>query len=279
MRVTAVLTCWALAAVTGAAQQQPELVSPSGRAFFAQVDTSGTVARAESAAVRHPEDADTLLALGLAYARVWRYRDAVAAYTRAIARAPERAVLYRHRGHRYISLRRFADATADLTRAARLDSTSFDIWYHLGLAHFLSGRFADAAQAYAHCLALARSADDTVAAADWRWMALRRAGDTAGAAALLVVIGEDMPVTENGAYYQRLLFYQGRRTRADLEREMTRGDLERATVGFGLGHGLLLAGDTAAATAVFEAVTAGTYWPAFGFIAGEAELQRLRSAR
>lgn len=265
---------WMLAALL-LAQQVPEVVSPLGRAFFAHPDSAGLVARAESAAARRAEDADTLLALGLAYARLWRYRDAVATYTRALALAPGRAVLYRHRGHRYISLRRFPDAVADLERAAALDAASFDIWYHLGLAYYLTARFPDAVRAYERCRALARTADDTVAASDWLWMSLRRGGHEAEATTVAAAIGEGRDVRDNATYYARLLFYAGRRTEADLRALMAQGDLEFATVGYGLGNWLLVQGERERARGLFRQVAAGPYWPAFGFIASEVELQRL----
>jgi len=258
-----------------AVSQDPEFVSPSGRTFYPRPDTAGVVAKAESAVARAPRDVDTLIALGRAQASVWRYRDAVATYTRAIGLAPERAVLYRHRGHRYISLRELAQAVSDMEHAAALDSTSFDIWYHLGLAYYLMGRFDDAAAAYGRTLGVARSADDTVAASDWLWMALGRAGRAATGADVLVPIADSMAVRENLAYQQRLLFYKGRRSEAQLRALMSAGDLERATVGYGLATWRLVRGDTAAARSLWREIVAGTYWPAFGFIAAEADLRRM----
>lgn len=252
----------------------PELTSLLGRALDARPDTAAVVARAESAVVRAPRDVDTLIALGQALASLWRYREAIDVYTRAIALAPERAVLFRHRGHRYISTRRFDRAVTDLERGAALDSTSFDIWYHLGLAYYLSGQFDRAAAAYRRCRAVAASPDDVVAVSDWLWMSLQRAGRKAEAAAVLDAITDGMDVRENTAYYQRLLFYQGLRTEADLRMLMAADDLSFATVGYGLANWQLLRGDTASASGIFRQVVAGAYWPAFGFIASEVELQR-----
>lgn len=271
----------ALAALVGALalQQAPEVVSPAGRPFFARPDTAGVVSRAEQAVARHPSDSDTLLALGLALASTWRYRDAVAAYTTALTLAPWRAILYRHRGHRFISLRRFGEATADLERAVTLDSTSFDIWYHLGLVYYLTGRFDDAAGAYQRSRAVARSADDTVAASDWLWMSLRRAGREADAVAVASAISDSLTVRENTAYYARLRFYAGRRSEAELRGMMEEGDLAFATVGYGLANWHFVAGDTGRARALLARITDGPYWPAFGFIAAEADLARLGPPR
>ncbi|HXF94769.1 MAG TPA: tetratricopeptide repeat protein [Gemmatimonadales bacterium] len=257
--------------------QTPELVSPLGRAFHARPDTVGVVARAESAAARAGRDVDTLIALGQAYASVWRYRDAIAAFTRALELAPDRAVLYRHRGHRFISTRQFERALADLRHGAALDSTSWDIWYHLGLVYYLTGRFDDAAGAFRRCLAL-RPADagSVVAASDWLWMSLGRAGRRDEAQGVLAPIADTMAVGDNTAYHLRLLFYKGRRLEDDVRAAMAGGPLEAATLGYGLANWHLIRGDTARARPLLQEVVAGDYWPAFGFIAAEADLRRLR---
>jgi hypothetical protein len=53
-------------------------------------------------------------------------------------------------------------------------------------------------------------------------------------------------------------------------------DLEIATVGYGIGNWYLYNGDKAKASEVFQRITSGKYWPAFGFIAAETELTRMR---
>jgi Flp pilus assembly protein TadD len=78
---------------------------------------------------------ELVLAAGHALAAAWRFRDAIAMYTRGIAAVPNDARFYRFRGHRYITVRRFTDAARDLDQAATLDSTNFDVAYHQGLAH------------------------------------------------------------------------------------------------------------------------------------------------
>ena len=50
--------------------------------------------------------------------------------------------------------------------------------------------------------------------------------------------------------------------------------LDRATIGYGIGCLHLFTGEKAAARAAFERVVSADEWPAFGFIAAEAELAR-----
>ncbi|MGI8844408.1 MAG: tetratricopeptide repeat protein, partial [Gemmatimonadaceae bacterium] len=52
--------------------------------------------------------------------------------------------------------------------------------------------------------------------------------------------------------------------------------VQDATVGYGIGNWHLYHGRTAEARQTFERVVRGTQWAAFGFIAAEAELARLR---
>ena len=54
--------------------------------------------------------------------------------------------------------------------------------------------------------------------------------------------------------------------------------LNWATQGYGVGNWRLCNGQQDKAREIFEGVVAGDYWPAFGFIAAEAELARMRDS-
>ena len=49
-----------------------------------------------------------------------------------------------------------------------------------------------------------------------------------------------------------------------------------ATVGYGLGNWYLYNGNPAKAKELFQKIVQGTFWPAFGFIAAEVELARMK---
>lgn len=266
-----------LACGDAAAQEKPELVSPLGAKFYARPDEKGIIAEAERKLAADPNNLDLLLALGQAQASLWRFHDAIATYTRGIERAPDNALLYRHRGHRYISTRQFDKAIADLETAARLNDRAFDIWYHLGLAYYLTGQFDKAAAAYERCRQVAGSDDNLVAVSDWLYMSYRRLGKTKEAAEVLERIHPDMQIKENTAYFIRLLFYKGLKKEDELLDRQKASDLDRATIGYGLANWYLYNGQTEKARQMFEQIVGGTYWPAFGFIAAEAELVRMRS--
>ena len=271
---------------TNKPEARPEIVSPLGVKHFAQADDKGEIAKAQEKLSADPNNVELIIALGRAQATVWHYNDAIETYTRGIKIAPANAMLYRHRGHRYISTRQFNKAVADLAKAAKLKDDDFDIWYHLGLAHYLKGEFAKAAAAYERCYAVAEKNraqaeankegrdDSVIAISDWLYMTCRRMKKDADAAKVLEKITPQMQVKENKSYYDRLLFYKGLKAEADLVNVEKATDLEIATVGYGIGNWHLYSGNRAKAEEYFRRIVAGKYWPAFGFIAAEAELAR-----
>jgi tetratricopeptide (TPR) repeat protein len=265
------------------AAEKPELVSPLGVKYFAQKDEKGAVAAAAEKLKADPGNVDNLIALGRAQAGIWRYHDAIETYSRGIKLAPNHAMLYRHRGHRYISTRQFQKATDDLEKAAKLNGKDFDIWYHLGLSYYLRGDFVQAVRAYERCLAVvdeqmksdpATTDDSLVAVSDWLYMAYRRAGHQEKAARLLDRIRPVMNVKENADYHNRLLMYKGLKKEDELLNMDKATPLQIATLGYGVANWNLYNGRKERAAEIFRKITAGDYWPAFGFIAAEAEMVR-----
>jgi tetratricopeptide (TPR) repeat protein len=271
---------------TNPAESRPEIISLLGVKHYAQADEKGEIAKAQEKLAADPKNIELIIVLGRAQAGVWQYNDAIKTYTRGIGIAPTNAMLYRHRGHRYISTRQFNKAVADLAKAAKLKDDDFDIWYHLGLAHYLKGEFAKAAAAYERCYAVAENNraeadankegrdDSLIAISDWLYMTYRRMKRDAEAAKVLEKITPQMQVKENKSYYDRLLFYKGLRPEADLVNVEKATDLEIATVGYGIGNWHLYNGNRAKAEEYFRKIVSGKYWPAFGFIAAEAEMAR-----
>jgi tetratricopeptide (TPR) repeat protein len=244
-----------------------------GALYVSQPDT-GAVARAESAVVADTSNIDLLLALGLAEAGIRRYREAITTFTTAIARAPDNAALFRWRGHRYLSVREFGRARADLERGLQLDSTCYGCLYHLGVVRYVTGDFVGAADAFQRGLPLAPEAAETAGSIDWSWMSLMRAGRPADAQAVLDRNADSLPV-EN-AYTRRLRLYRGQIGPAQVVTPADTSDVDLATLSYGLGNWYLLRGDTALAREWFGRAVASGGWPAFGFIAAEAEFRRLR---
>ena len=254
------------------------------------------LATARAAYERTPTDADSIIWLGRRLAYLGRYREAIATFGEGIRAHPDDARLYRHRGHRWITVRQLDSAVADLSRAAELtrgqpdavepdgapnrfgiptSTLQSNIWYHLGLAHYLRGDFERALEAYRECMRVSTNDDMHVATADWLYMTLRRLGRDAEAAQVLAPIHADMRILENDAYHRRLLMYRGELSADSLLADEADA-LQMATQGYGVGNWYLYEGDTTRAREVFERVLSYGNWAAFGHIAAEAELARMR---
>lgn len=203
-------------------------------------------------------------------------RAAIETLTRGIAANPANARLYVDRGHRYVSVRELDRALADLQHAAALDSAIYDIWFHLGVVRFVRGDFAEAARDFARARPSAPNDEEKAGSADWLWMSLSRAGRRAEAAALLPTFPESLSVPARYPYVLRLRLYQGRLKPEELIGPADTDDVQLATLAYGIGNWYLVAGDTARARTYFRRAVASGGWPAFGFIAAEAELRRLR---
>ncbi|HYN02551.1 MAG TPA: prolyl oligopeptidase family serine peptidase [Vicinamibacteria bacterium] len=286
----------------GAGDRKPEATSLLGQPLFAlevpeetRKGLEESLAKATAKFAKAPDSADAAVALGRRHAALGQYREAIDVYTRALARHPDDARLYRHRGHRYITVRELDKALGDLTRAvqrvegrpdepepdsdpSRPPSTTlqFSVFYHLGLAHYLKGDFAAAEKAYRRCLDRARGSDDRlVSATDWLYMTLRRLGRTDDATRLLEPIHAGLDVKQDRSYLNRLLMYKGVYAPEDLLR--AGGDpLTRDTYGYAVGNWRLYNGRKDEARAAFERVVASPQWAAFGHVAAEADLARMK---
>jgi tetratricopeptide (TPR) repeat protein len=257
------------------AGQSVQYRSPAGVEYRSQRDT-GAIARAEQALGADPRNVDLFLALGNAQAGARQFREAIRTYTRGLEVAPNNALLYRWRGHRYLSVREHDRALADLNRGAAIDSSVYGIWYHLGVLRYLKGDFRGAAEAFARGRPIAPNAGERAGSHDWLWMSLRRAGRAAEAQALLAAMSDSVPLTAANAYSQRLRLYQGKITPEQVFTPADTGDVAVATLSYGIGNWYLLRGDTVRARRWFERSVQSGGWPAFGFMASEAELARLR---
>jgi len=255
------------------------------------------LAQAEKDLAAKPADADAIIWAGRRYGYLWRYRDAIATFSKGIALHPNDARMYRHRGHRYITVREFDRAIADFEKAVALikgtrdeiepdgapnpagkprSTLQFNIWYHLALAHYLQGDYDKALNAWTACMKVSTNDDAITATSDWLWMSLMRLGRKGEAAEVLERITPNMEILENGSYHRRLLMYKGLEKPEALLDATNADALTVATQGYGVGNWYLVNGDRERARAIFEKVVAGPQWSAFGYIAAEADLKRMR---
>ena len=252
--------------------QEVQYRSPAGVEYRSLPETDA-IKTARAALAADPKNVARIIELGVAESGARQFREAIATFTRGLEIEPNNALLLRWRGHRYLSVREFDRALADLTRGAKLDPTIYGIWYHLGVLQFLRGEFAAAAESFAKAQPIAPDAGELAGSTDWLWMSLSRAGRGAEAKAMLDRRPDNKPI--NNAYTRRLQLYRGEIGPDAVVTAADTDDVQVATLAYGLGNWYLVRGDKAQARAWFERSVKSGGWPAFGFIASEAELRRL----
>ena len=282
---------------------KPEATSLFGKALYPAPIAPETrrileenLAKAEVVYGRNPDDADATIWMGRRVAYLGRYREAIDHFSDGVEKHPDDARMYRHRGHRYITVREFPKAIADLAAAARLiegkpdqiepdgqpnarntptSTLNTNIYYHLGLARYVSGDFEQAAAAYRQCLAFSKNPDMLVATTYWYYLTLGRLGRTSDATALLERITPDMDIIENASYFKLLRMYQGALTADSLLG--SGAGLDAVTTRYGVAAWHLNNGRREQALASLKEIVEGypAQWPAFGYIAAEADLARL----
>jgi tetratricopeptide (TPR) repeat protein len=292
----------AVAGAASEARQKPEATSLAGKplvriALPDQQKLEANLVQAEKELAAKPTDADAIVWVGRRLGYLWRYQDAIAMFSKGVALHPENPRLYRHRGHRYITVRDFDRAVADLSKAAALikgtrdeiepdgqpnaagkprSTLHFNIWYHLALAHYLKGDYQRALDAYRECLTVSTNDDLLTATSDWMWMTLMRLGRKVEADKLLERITPKMDILENSSYHRRLLMYKGLEKPEALLDPANADGLTIATQGYGVGNWYFVNGDKERARQTFDKVVSGPNWSAFGYIAAEADLMRIR---
>ena len=252
--------------------------------------------QAEIAYGKNPDDADATIWLGRRFAYLGRYRAAIETFSKGIEKHPADARMYRHRGHRYLTVRELPKAIADFTKAAQLVAGTPDqvepdgqpnarntptstlqsnVYYHLALAHYLSGDFAKAADAYARCMTVSKNPDMLVATSYWYYLTLARQRKHGEAAALLAPIDAGMDIIENASYHRLLRMFKGELTPESLLAPGAAG-LDAVTTRYGIAAWHLANGRREAALPLLRQIVDGhaTQWPAFGYLAAEAELAR-----
>jgi tetratricopeptide (TPR) repeat protein len=256
------------------------------------------LAEARAALQRSPDDPGALVWVGRRLGYLGRYDEAIAAFGTGMERFPDDPRFPRHRGHRLITVRDFHGAVSDLSSALEMvrdrpdqvepdglpnakgipvSTLHSNIRYHLGLAHYLLGDWEAAGAAFGADVEASVNPDMQVASSYWLYLILRRSGDESGARALLETIDPGMEIIENTAYHRLLLLFKGHLSEADLLGTEGGVTLQGTTVAYGVGAWRLLEGDSVGGMQIFRDIVAGrSQWPAFGYVAAEAELARAR---
>lgn len=246
-----------------------------------------------------PDNLENIIWYGRRLAYLYKYDEAIEVFSKGIQIHPESPELYRHRGHRKITLRDFDGAIQDFEKAAvlvrekpiqvepdgipnrlniPLSSLQFNVYYHLGLAHYLKGDFMSAIESYKECMKYSTNPDLLCATLDWLYMTHRRLGHESIAEKVLNTVNNEWNVIENESYFNRLRMYKGEimpKDLLDLENADQDAQIDIVTQGYGVGNWFLYNGDEKRAIKIFNRIMDCDYWPAFGYIAAEADLRRM----
>lgn len=257
------------------------------------------LAEAKRAYDADPHDEEAIIWYGRRLAYLSRYNEAVDVFTKGLEHHPDSAKLLRHRGHRYITLRKFDLAIADLARAADLVKNRDDeiepdgapneagvprstlktnIHYHLGLARYLTGAFEKAAIDFARCANLSTNDDMLVAALNWWILSLQRGSRADELATPMAWVPKEPDLLENHDYYAMIRAYQQRIEPTKFLEDVEAGTIAFATRGYGIASFALDSPQRDLAIRMLERIVETTPWAAFGHIAAEADLARLRDA-
>ncbi len=237
------------------------------------------------------EDPDALIWVGRRTAYLGRFREAIGIFGDGIKRHPTDARFYRHRGHRYLTIREIDLAIADFEKAVTLIAGQPDqvepdgqpnarnmptstlhsnIYYHLALGYYIKQDFARAADNWRKARDVVRNADNLVAASNWLYLSLRRAGKADEAAAVLLPIDARLDVIENGSYHSLLLMYKGERTPEEVLKAAGEG-ASGTSARYGVSAWYLINGKRREAQQLWATILGGDDWPSFGHLAAEAE--------
>ena len=295
----------ALLVTSGAAlaqERRPEATSLLGAPLYSATPSPEALANLDAARAeleKSPKSADAIIWVGRRLGYLQRFREAIETFSRGIELHRTDARLYRHRGHRYLSVREFDKAVEDLSKASQLvagkpdeiepdgqpnarkiptSTLNSNIYYHLGLAHYFKGDLANALKAYRQCATFSKNPDMTVATSHWLYMILRRLGQDAEAKKILEPISKEMDIIENGSYHKLLLMYKGEENPEALLSSARSKALDAVTIGYGIGNWHLYNGRQERAMRIFTEIVEknASQWPAFAYIAAEAELARAR---
>lgn len=152
-----------------------------------------------------PDSIEKFLALGKAFSRQLRYREAIDAYTEGLKLEPENLPLLRLRAGRYLTTLQSNPAIADFEKSMSLGAERLDCLYRIGLAYYYVGRYAQAIETFENCMPLCDE-EMGIAVLYWHTLSAVRAEK---APTLLKYYRLDMAVGHHTAYEKAIQVWNG----------------------------------------------------------------------
>ncbi len=259
-----------------AAQPAAQAAFAEANAAYEKRENDKALAGYEKAIALEPNNAEFHLGRARALARLSRHADAISETTKAAQLDPKNPTALRDRGHYLINLHRTGEAVKDLARAEQMEKNDREIYYHLGLAHYILGDFRRAADDWQGCLRNVKTDDDRISCSAWAYPSLVRAGRSAEAQKVLDGVPQTMKPKDNTAYYDRLMLFKGLAQEEDVAKTMEKDAISKPTVGYSIGLWHLLNRRIDKAKSYFQTAASAEQKSAFGAVAAEAELKRMK---
>lgn len=208
-----------------------------------------------------PDSIEKFLALGKAFSRQLRYREAIDAYTEGLKLEPENLPLLRLRAGRYLTTLQSNPAIADFEKSMSLGAERLDCLYRIGLAQYYAGRYEQAMGTFENCMPLC---DEEMGIAVLYWHTLS-AARTEKAPTLLKYYHPDMAVGHHTAYEKSMQVWSGI---SPLSAMLQMLESEEDDLEYGITlYGLLLHPDCAEKEHLSQNLLCRDgFWPSFAYL-------------
>lgn len=209
-----------------------------------------------------PDSIEKFLALGKAFSRQLRYREAIDDYTEGLKLESENLPLLRLRAGRYLTTLQSNPAIADFEKCLSLGVERLDCFYRIGLAQYYAGRYKQAMGTFENCLPLCDE-EMGIAVIYWHTLSAVRAGK---APTLLKYYRLDMAVGHHTAYEKAIQVWSGT-TSLPTMLQMLKSEKDDLEYGITL-YGLLWYPDCIEKVHLSQNLLCRDgFWPSFAYLA------------
>ena len=218
-----------------------------------------------------PDSVEKFCALGKAFSRQLRYREAIDAYTDGLKLEPENLPLLRLRAGRYLTTLQSNLAITDFEKCLSLGAEKLDCLYRIGLAYYYAGRYAQAMETFENCMPLCDE-EMGIAVIYWHTLSAVRAGK---APTLLNDYHTGMAVGHHTAYEKSMQVWSGATSLSAMLQmlESEKDDLEYGIVLYGL----LWHPDCDEQEYLYEKLLSRDgFWPSFAYLAAWRDSTAIR---
>lgn len=217
-----------------------------------------------------PDSVEKFCALGKAFSRQLRYREAIDAYTEGLKLEPENLPLLRLRAGRYLTTLQSNLAITDFEKCLSLGAEKLDCLYRIGLAYYYAGRYAQAMETFENCMPLCDE-EMGIAVIYWHTLSAVRAEE---APTLLKYYRLDMAVGHHTAYKKAMQVWSGI-TPLSAMLQMLESEEDDLEYGITL-YGLLLHPDCIEKEHLSQNLLCRDgFWPSFAYLAAWNDRSRV----